>query len=338
MAPLPGRNKILARGVSHFQSFTLLLFCFILFLLASFFQKYKKIIFYFKLLFMSSLVAVTMSPEEMIFTFKQKSEESFKEAWSRIYDCHGKTEPKMTLSLLLSSFYFGLALRYRYALDATAGGDFLHCDGDQAFNIIKKLITIYSLPSDLYSSLVSIFARLNTLETQTSCLKDCYGTLREDHDYVPINSEPSSWFPMVKITINGETFHARCDIMSEFCLMPKDVYESLNLWKLSEGGEEISLNKNATIFPVGIAEGVFTKILGKVVSTDYLVIECVGKGQITLGRSLLKLLGATIDVGKGTIRFTSPPCKSHVFPRVKIKGKKRRRKASGDLNASFENT
>jgi hypothetical protein len=56
----------------------------------------------------------------MIFTFKQKSEESFKEAWSRIYDWHGKTEPKMTLGLLLSSFYFGLALRYRYALDATA--------------------------------------------------------------------------------------------------------------------------------------------------------------------------------------------------------------------------
>jgi hypothetical protein len=40
----------------------------------------------------------------MIFTFKQKDEESFKEAWSRIYDWHEKTEPKMTLSLLLSSF------------------------------------------------------------------------------------------------------------------------------------------------------------------------------------------------------------------------------------------
>jgi hypothetical protein len=36
----------------------------------------------------------------------------------------------MTLSLLLSSFYFGLALRYRYTLDATVGGDFLHCDRD----------------------------------------------------------------------------------------------------------------------------------------------------------------------------------------------------------------
>jgi hypothetical protein len=74
------------------------------------------------------------------------------------------------------------------------------------------------------------------------------------------------------------------------------------------------------------------------VSTDYLVIECVGKGQITLGRSLLKLLGATIDVRKATIKFTSPPCNNHVFPRFKSKGKRGRRKASGDLNASFDNT
>jgi hypothetical protein len=120
--------------------------------------------------------------------------------------------------------------------------------------------------------------------------------------------------------------------------MPKDVYESLSLWKLSEGGEGISLTNTATIFPIRIAEGVFTKILGKMVSTDYLVIEYVGKGQITLGRSLLKLLGATIDVGKGTIKFTSPPCNNHVFPRVKSKGKRGRRKVSGDLNASFDNT
>jgi hypothetical protein len=123
---------------------------------------------------------------------------------------------------------------------------------------------------------VSIFARLNTLETHTTCLKECYGMLREHHDYVPINSEPSSWFPTVKVTINGETFHAYCDIMSEFCLMPKDVY--LNLWGLSKGGEEISLTNNSTIFPVGVVEGVFTKIIGRMVSTDYLVIECVGKG------------------------------------------------------------
>jgi hypothetical protein len=104
------------------------------------------------------------------------------------------------------------------------------------------------------------------------------------------------------------------------------------------GGEEISLTNNATIFPVGIAEGVFTKVLGKMVSTDYLIIECVGNGQITLGRSLLKLLGVTIDVGKGIIKFTTPPCNNHVFPRVK-KGKKGRRKVPVDANASsLDNT
>jgi hypothetical protein len=52
----------------------------------------------------------------------------------------------------------------------------------------------------------------------------------------------------------------------------------LSLWKLSEGGEEISLTNNATIFPIGIAEGVYTKVLGIMVSTNYLVIECVRKG------------------------------------------------------------
>jgi hypothetical protein len=70
------------------------------------------------------------------------------------------------------------------------------------------------------------------------------------------------------------------------------------------------------------------------ISTDYLVIECVGKGQITLGRSLLKLLGAVIDVEKGNIRFISPSCNSHAFPRVKSKGKKVRRKAPADPSTS----
>jgi hypothetical protein len=37
LASLPRRKKTSARGVSHAQSFTLFLFCFILFLLASFY-------------------------------------------------------------------------------------------------------------------------------------------------------------------------------------------------------------------------------------------------------------------------------------------------------------
>ena len=92
----------------------------------------------------------------------------------------------------------------------------------------------------------------------------------------------------------------------------------MNLWGLTEGGKEISLANNATILPIGIPEGVFTKILGKMISTDYLVIECAGKGQITLGRSLLELLGEIIDVGKGPCTFLLH--QTIIFsPRLRIK-------------------
>jgi hypothetical protein len=50
-----------------------------------------------------------------------------------------------------------------------------------------------------------------------------------------------------------------------------------------------------------------------------------------------------IDVGKDTIKFTSPPCNHHEFPKAKSKGKSKgkrgRRKPSSDINASsLENT
>ena len=72
----------------------------------------------------------------------------------------------------------------------------------------------------------NICARLNTLETDISALKEVYNKTRES---VPVKFEPSGWVPSVKIAINGENFHARCDIMSESCLMPMKIYEFLNL-------------------------------------------------------------------------------------------------------------
>ena len=198
---------------------------------------------------MSSPMYLTMSPEELIFTFKQGSEESFKEAWSTIFDAYGRTEPKMTLSFFLSSFYFWLALCYRYALDAVVGGDFLQSDGDQAFNAIKKLVVSYGSTNKIDSTIASIHDKLKALELEFSYLKDGYNKIHEVYDYVPMNFEPSMWVPAVKVTICGEVFHAHCDIMSEFCLMPKSIYESLKLWGLSDCGERITLTDNTVIRP-----------------------------------------------------------------------------------------
>jgi hypothetical protein len=63
------------------------------------------------------------------------------------------------------------------------------------------------------------------------------------------------------------------------------------------------------------------------------------KGTNHTWKISVKLLGAIIDVGKGTMKFTSPPGNHHEFPKGKSKGKKGRRKASsfGDAS-SLENT
>ena len=116
----------------------------------------------------------------------------------------------------------------------------------------------------------------------------------------------------------------------------------MKLWGLSDCGERITLTDNTAIFPVGVTEGVFKIFLGRTVSTDYLVIECAGTGHITLGRSLLKLMGAVIDVGKGTLKFTASPGCGHLFPKPsgKLKGKRSKRKRAIDLDvpSSFGNT
>jgi hypothetical protein len=44
LAPLPGKKKTSARGVSHAHPLLCFKFCFTLILLASFYQKYKKIV------------------------------------------------------------------------------------------------------------------------------------------------------------------------------------------------------------------------------------------------------------------------------------------------------
>ena len=149
------------------------------------------------------------------------------------------------------------------------------------------------------------------------------------------------WLPTLKITISDEIFLARCDIMYEFCLMPKYIHASLNTWETVEGGEEITLTDNTTIQPIGVAQRGVIKLLGRTISTDYHVIECVGTGQITIGRSLVKLLGAIIDVGKGTMSFTSSRGCWQTFPTSKGKkiGKRNKLRAPRTRDAhSLGNT
>ena len=94
------------------------------------------------------------------------------------------------------------------------------------------------------------------------------------------------------------------------------------------------------LFIFGTTQGAVTKILGVFAPTDYHVIECVGEGSITLGRGLLKQLGAVIDIGQGTLRLKPPYC-LHSFPhspRVKAKKRNKRSKANTICFSGLDNT
>jgi hypothetical protein len=143
LAPLPGRKKTSARGVSHAQSFTLSLFCFTLFLLASFYQKYKKISFLYSCFYFLAFSLVRMSnPEVEVRTFKQQGGESLKDAWYRISNARHRCTKKHSTMILLRNFYVGISSWNRYVLHTIAGGNFLGTPALEACTLIESLVGV----------------------------------------------------------------------------------------------------------------------------------------------------------------------------------------------------
>jgi hypothetical protein len=79
LAPLPGKKKTSARGVLHTHPLLCFKFCFTMFLLASFYQKHKKINFLYSCFYLLAFSFLRMSnPEVEVRTFKQQGGESLK--------------------------------------------------------------------------------------------------------------------------------------------------------------------------------------------------------------------------------------------------------------------
>jgi hypothetical protein len=86
--------------------------------------------------------------------------------------------------------------------------------------------------------------------------------------------------------------------------MPRDVFEKLRL-PLKPTGMCLELRDNSICYPLGIAEDVPMKDGYHFIPVDFVVLEMGEreKPPLILGRPFLKTLGATIDVGKGEIKF-----------------------------------
>jgi hypothetical protein len=86
--------------------------------------------------------------------------------------------------------------------------------------------------------------------------------------------------------------------------IPRDVFEKLRL-PLEPMGMCLELGDNSICYPLGITEDVPVKVGHHFITADFMVLEMEEreKPPLILGRPFLKIVGATIDVGKGEINF-----------------------------------
>jgi hypothetical protein len=97
---------------------------------------------------------------------------------------------------------------------------------------------------------------------------------------------------------------ALCDLGESVSVMPRDVFEKLHL-PLKPMGMCLELGDNSIRYPLGIAEDVHVKVGHHFILVDFVILEMGEreKPPLILGRPFLKTIRATIDVGKGEIKF-----------------------------------
>jgi hypothetical protein len=113
------KKKTSARGVLHAHPLLYFKFCFTLVLLASFYQKHKKISFLLVVIFtcLCFNLAKMSNLEVEVCTFKQQGGESLKDAWYRISNAHHRSTKRHSTMILLRNFYVGITSWNRYVLD-----------------------------------------------------------------------------------------------------------------------------------------------------------------------------------------------------------------------------
>jgi predicted aspartyl protease len=98
---------------------------------------------------------------------------------------------------------------------------------------------------------------------------------------------------------------ALCDLGASVSVMPRDVFEKLRLSELEPMPMCLEVGDNSIRYPLGIAMDVPMKVRHHFIPVDFVVLD-MGERQkppLILGRPFLKTVGATIDVGKGEIKF-----------------------------------
>src|SRR3954464_8784134 len=113
---------------------------------------------------------------------------------------------------------------------------------------------------------------------------------------------------MVKIKLNNLSCFALCDVGASASVMPKRIYDMLELKPFDPYSFGVRLVDSSVKKPLGRIDDVLIVVNDNYVPVDFLFmdIECDPSYPIIMGHPLLPTVCAIIDMKDGNIRFQFP--------------------------------
>src|ERR1041385_4929355 len=130
------------------------------------------------------------------------------------------------------------------------------------------------------------------------------------------------WDPMIKIKLNNFSCYALCDVGASASVMPKRMYDMLELKLFVPCSFGVRLVDSSVKKPLGKIDDVLIIVNDNYVPVDFIVmdIDCEPLCPIILGCPFLCTVGAVIAMKEGNIKFQFPLKKGmEHFPRKKVK-------------------
>ncbi|KAK1669970.1 hypothetical protein QYE76_058129 [Lolium multiflorum] len=106
------------------------------------------------------------------------------------------------------------------------------------------------------------------------------------------------WEPIIKMKVKDFDCNALCDLGASISVMPKKIYNMLDLPPLKNCYLDVNLADHSTKKPLGKVDNVHITVNNNLVPVDFVVldIECNASCPIILGRPFLRTVGAIIDM------------------------------------------
>ncbi|KAK1697900.1 hypothetical protein QYE76_014597 [Lolium multiflorum] len=111
------------------------------------------------------------------------------------------------------------------------------------------------------------------------------------------------WEPIIKMKVNDFDCNALCDLGASISVMPKKIYNMLDLPPLKNCYLDVNLVDHSTKKRLGKVDNVRITVNNNLVPIDFVVldIECNASCPIILGRPFLRTVGAIIDMKEGSV-------------------------------------